>query len=123
VHYSQNQFDIDQLNLVCALADNWAGSIMGAAREPELYRFLVRTVRDHKLGFPQALEAAEYFNDLNLIPRLPRSTVEEKVKTTLEDIEAGKIQRQPASGSEPYFTGDTSRPALPSRACRLFCPT
>jgi hypothetical protein len=100
VHYSQNQFDIQQIDAAYQLADDWAGSIMGAAREPELYRFLAQTVKDHKLDFPRVLKAAEYFNNLNLIPQLPRSVLEEKVRTTYEDIEAGQIQRQPAPGSD-----------------------
>ena len=94
-----------QLDAAYQLADDWAGSIMDAAREPELYRFVVQATRQCSLDLAGAKRAAAYFNrpDLNLIPPLPESVVEEKATAAWEDVASDQVQRKPSAGkTEDY---------------------
>lgn len=108
------------------LAEQWAGSVLGDAREAELYRFTVSALRAHHedpfsdgaVPMRSLLNASEYFSDLNLQPRLPLDRAEAIVLRALQDVRADQVQAKiKASKSESDETESAPRSKIAIRYC------
>lgn len=94
------------------LAEEWAGDILDGARVPELHRYATRLAAELRLDIRSALSAADYFNDINLIPSLGREAVTETVFRAYQEVANGMPRELPQATSPTIDLLKFERPSI-----------